>query len=202
MGRVAGMTAADTRDRLIEAAAEVFAEQGYEGTRTSEIARRAGLSTGAIYSQYGTKAELLLEAIRANAPIDLERLLQGDLGGRSLPDILGALGACLPARPEAIGASMLEAVAAGRRDPKVAEVLAGAAVEREEILSRLVAISQRAGQVDAGLPPDALARFCLTLVFGTVVAQSIGLTPPDPGDWALVIARLIDSIRPTPEEQP
>jgi AcrR family transcriptional regulator len=63
VGRVTGLSAAETRDRLIEAAAEVFAECGYDGARTNQIARRAGLSTGAIYSQYGTKAELLLAAV-------------------------------------------------------------------------------------------------------------------------------------------
>ena len=37
-----------TRQRLLEAATEVFLEKGYEGTRVAEVARRAGLTTGAI----------------------------------------------------------------------------------------------------------------------------------------------------------
>ena len=38
----------ETRAALLAAAAEVFAEKGYEGARVAEIARRAGLTTGAI----------------------------------------------------------------------------------------------------------------------------------------------------------
>ena len=32
MGRIPGVTAADTRERLLRAAADVFAEQGFGGT--------------------------------------------------------------------------------------------------------------------------------------------------------------------------
>ena len=47
-------------DLLIKAAAEVFAERGYAGAGVAEIARRAGVTTGAIYSRYSGKSELLL----------------------------------------------------------------------------------------------------------------------------------------------
>ena len=45
-------------ERLLQAAAEVFAENGYEKAGVAEIARRAGVTTGAIYSRYSGKAEL------------------------------------------------------------------------------------------------------------------------------------------------
>ena len=51
-------------DLLIKAAAEVFAERGYAGAGVAEIARRAGVTTGAIYSRYSGKSELLLEALK------------------------------------------------------------------------------------------------------------------------------------------
>ena len=54
----------DTTERLVTAAAQVFAERGYDGAGVQEIARRAGLTTGAIYSRFSGKAELLAEAIR------------------------------------------------------------------------------------------------------------------------------------------
>src|SRR5437868_13567366 len=55
---------ASTRDRILTAAAEVFAERGYEGAAVSDIARRAGFTTGAIYGRFRDKAELLLEVVR------------------------------------------------------------------------------------------------------------------------------------------
>jgi hypothetical protein len=48
MGRIAGVTAAETRERLLRAAADVFAERGYDGTRVADIAAAAGVSNGAL----------------------------------------------------------------------------------------------------------------------------------------------------------
>jgi AcrR family transcriptional regulator len=52
-----------TRQRLLDAATEVFLEKGYEATRVAEIARRAGLTTGAIYGNFHSKADLLTAAL-------------------------------------------------------------------------------------------------------------------------------------------
>ena len=60
-------TERSTRDRLVAAAIEVFVEQGYDGARVQDIARTAGLTTGAIYANYRGKADLLFDAIGALA---------------------------------------------------------------------------------------------------------------------------------------
>jgi ferredoxin len=52
MGRIAGVTATDTRERLLRAAADVFAERGYDGTRVADIAAAAGVSNGALYTHF------------------------------------------------------------------------------------------------------------------------------------------------------
>jgi AcrR family transcriptional regulator len=52
----------DTRQRLVEAALEVFADRGYHAASLSEIAARAGLTTGAVYSTFGSKKALLVAA--------------------------------------------------------------------------------------------------------------------------------------------
>src|SRR4051794_41908991 len=51
-----------TRDRLLLAAVELFAEQGYGGVRVRHIAARAGVTTGAIYAHYDDVASLLADA--------------------------------------------------------------------------------------------------------------------------------------------
>ena len=63
--------------RLLHAAAEVFAEKGYEKAGVAEIARRAGVTTGAIYNRFGGKAELLLEAVDHHVPSSLDNVLNG-----------------------------------------------------------------------------------------------------------------------------
>ena len=51
----------DVRGRLIEAAVEAFAERGFHGTSTRDIAAAAGLSPAAVYVHYRSKTELLDE---------------------------------------------------------------------------------------------------------------------------------------------
>lgn len=58
MGRRAGVSAQETRAQLLDAAARVFAERGYDGAGIADIARTAGLSSGAIYAHFSSKAEL------------------------------------------------------------------------------------------------------------------------------------------------
>lgn len=58
--------------RILDAALEMFAEQGYAGTSTNEIAKKAGVSEAAIFRHYKTKKDLLIGVVapvlRAVAP--------------------------------------------------------------------------------------------------------------------------------------
>lgn len=53
-----------TRDRLLEAAAEVFAEEGLQGASVEAICSRAGFTRGAFYSNFASKEELFLELLQ------------------------------------------------------------------------------------------------------------------------------------------
>jgi AcrR family transcriptional regulator len=50
--------------RIKEAARELFAAKGINGTSSNEIARHAGVSIGTFYSYYGNKRDLFLEILR------------------------------------------------------------------------------------------------------------------------------------------
>ena len=52
-----------TRRQLLQAAAALAAEKGFANVSVAEIAGRAGLSTGAIYSNFRSKEALLLELV-------------------------------------------------------------------------------------------------------------------------------------------
>ncbi|HEY8546708.1 MAG TPA: helix-turn-helix domain-containing protein [Acidimicrobiales bacterium] len=54
---------ARTRERLLDAAAEVFAEKGFAGASIDEIALRAGHTKGAVYSHFSGKDDLFLALI-------------------------------------------------------------------------------------------------------------------------------------------
>ena len=62
VSRLRSQQAAETRDRVVRAAAELFAERGYAGTTLPEIGRRAGVSTETVQN-HGPKVELLRAAI-------------------------------------------------------------------------------------------------------------------------------------------
>jgi AcrR family transcriptional regulator len=62
----------ETRRRLVAAAADVIAERGFHSASLMEIATRAGLTTGAVYSNFRSKEDLFLAVIQATAlPLDL-----------------------------------------------------------------------------------------------------------------------------------
>jgi AcrR family transcriptional regulator len=52
-----------TRERLLEAAAEVFAERGVLGARVEEVCERAGFTRGAFYSNFGSMEELIVAVL-------------------------------------------------------------------------------------------------------------------------------------------
>ncbi|MBP1326437.1 AcrR family transcriptional regulator [Leucobacter exalbidus] len=49
-----------TRERLLEAASEVFVEDGFQGAAVEAICQRAGFTRGAFYSNFSSKEELFL----------------------------------------------------------------------------------------------------------------------------------------------
>jgi AcrR family transcriptional regulator len=53
----------DTRERLIEAAAKLFAERGYTNSSVAAIGDAAGVSRGLINHHFGSKENLLYEVI-------------------------------------------------------------------------------------------------------------------------------------------
>lgn len=54
----------DTRERLLEAAIELFGSRGFEATSMRDIASEVGIKAPAVYNHYRSKEELLAEAIK------------------------------------------------------------------------------------------------------------------------------------------
>ena len=76
-----------TRADLLAAAAQVFADRGYEGASVGDIAAAAGYTKGALYAHFGSKNDLFLELARTHGcgfPAEV-----GD-PGRDLADELSA----------------------------------------------------------------------------------------------------------------
>lgn len=56
-----------TRDLLLNAAEQVFAQRGYEKAQLAEIAEAAGFSKGALYAHFKSKEELFFALAKAKA---------------------------------------------------------------------------------------------------------------------------------------
>jgi AcrR family transcriptional regulator len=52
-----------TRERLIDAAAQVFADRGFEAATLDEVAAAAGYTKGAVYSNFESKTDLFIALI-------------------------------------------------------------------------------------------------------------------------------------------
>jgi len=57
-GRPLGAVSEETRAHIVEAACKCFADHGYAKTSNQEIAKLAGVTTGALYHYFPSKAEL------------------------------------------------------------------------------------------------------------------------------------------------
>jgi AcrR family transcriptional regulator len=194
VGRIAGATAADTRERLLAAAADVFAERGYDGTRVADIAGAAGVSNGALYAHFDSKAELLVAALRAHGQRQLSDLVAADQG-RSIMKSLLAVGRGLRRRRESRGYLIVEALVAARRDADVARPMRELTAERADELTDLMRAAQAGGEIDPALSPAALGHFCLLLAMGSA------LITPDlhrigDEEWADLLTRITTALAP------
>lgn len=153
----------EIRQRILEAALEVFAAHGYEGTAMSAIAGRAGVGTATMYRYYPGKAELF----DAVVPPDLARRFEALLDRRveALADV--SFGGA-PARGDA-GDEVLRFWI----DHRLAVVVLldraqGTAYERygERFVEQLVSSTlARLREQRPGLRPSPAARFVLQRVF-------------------------------------
>jgi AcrR family transcriptional regulator len=182
------------RDRLVVAAADVFAEKGYDRAGVAEIARRAGLTTGAIYGRFSGKAELLLAAIEAQTDDEFEQLFAEHRFEGSATDILTTVGSHLVTEEFDSGqALLLEAFVAARRDPEVAGLLRAAIARRTEQLTELVDDAKRTGDIDPALDTLSIVRFCHAVGFGFLLLGAADVDRPKAEPWEVLIERLVAS---------
>ncbi len=199
MGRIAGVTAAETRERLLLAAADVFARRGYDGTRVADIAEAAEVSGGALYAHFGSKAELLVASLRRHGKRLLAEALAAD-PGRPVTDLLLFIGRRLPHCRDARSYLIVEALVAARRDEDVARPMRDYVGERGERLADLVRTAQDGGELDPSLPPTALAHLCLLLSMGSELITP-DLHAVSEEEWAALLTRLIAGLAPAADTQ-
>ena len=182
-----------TQERLLAATMSVLDEKGYRGATVSEIARRAGLTTGAIYGNFGSKHELLNTAMA----IRYETLFRSalDQAGSAGDDLLEALGEILSQDASVEHKALIEIMAAASRDESVRGALAAQFERRSRLISELIDAGKASGVVAPNVPTATLAHVVQLLALGNVVGQAVGMGMPPKEEITRVLGLLGAGLR-------
>ncbi len=162
---------AQTRARLLDAAAQVYARRGFDGATLDEVAAEAGFTKGAVYSHFGSKENLLLALSQQQRDAQLTEqmvLFDRERSGSERP-LAGAARwmEILREEPERFRL-FVELWVRAQRDERLREQLAAGVADLRELLAGFA----RAGAADAGIEADDATDREVANVF---VAMTMGI---------------------------
>ena len=136
--------AEETRQRVLDAAARLFEERGYEGASIAAIAEEAGVSAESVYAHFRNKRTLLGELVRRAVRGDDPRRVPEQEGPRALVaaadqhEQLRLFAADIVLRLERAAPLVAIVSGASRSEPELAELLARLHADRLKNLRVLV----------------------------------------------------------------
>ncbi|MCI2416294.1 TetR family transcriptional regulator [Saccharopolyspora sp. K220] len=171
--------AAATKEALLQAASELFAERGFNATTVRDVAARAGVNQALLFRYFGSKQELFAEVLSHNSSRVLNAQPPEELPWRMLSNLLSAEQRSGDEHPIA---AMLRSYS----DERAAQVL------REELGAKYAArLAELTDASDAELRADLV----LAWLFGIGMVRSVlGKTPlrdADPDAVARYVTRAI-----------
>lgn len=192
-------SAALTRRRLLEAAQRVFFERGFHGASLEAVAEEAGLTKGAVYSRFASKADLFLayQEERNEETINGAGGLMAELGpGDWPPDVIVEHWRDrLLQQPPEHSLLVIEFWASACRDPEVHRRFSD---QHDRLLrsvaDHLNAASERLG-VTLPLPPLDLVRLSTGIAHGLILEQ---LMDPNSVDTETIDMAFAMFKRPSP----
>jgi TetR/AcrR family transcriptional repressor of nem operon len=171
-----------TRVYLLRTAARVFAERGYVAATQAELIAAAGLTKGAFYFHFSSKADLALAVLQDQKSRWLAQISEAT---SAEPTAAGQLRALLPAMlrlvaddPSAWSVTRLSQELAA--DPQVGPQVGLATREWIAFIADIVRRGQAEGSLRAGLDPEAVA----TVLIGAFDGLKSLVDVLDPGDKA------------------
>ncbi len=165
-----------TRRHLLEAAAVVFARDGFHGARLDDVAALAGFTKGAVYSNFKSKDDLFLalldDRVDQQFAVTAEILDLGPHDRESqFPQMRGLISVFFT--EDAFAALYLEFVLYARRNPAAREKLIASARRERDLIESLITREQ--GNVNAAAPYStrALAEFSRAVFNGLSLTRLI-----------------------------
>lgn len=186
----------DTRERLVRAAADVFREKGYPGSRVQDIARRAGFTSGALYSHFSSRAELLAEAIAVENS-ELMRLLSDGLGtvrSATPTELSDTLADYIRLDQSPTDQLLLDGFALCAREPdarvRIGEALRDLVAELVELLDSMPSDPESRLARD----PEGVAYLVVSFLSGVAALRVAGLGDLVPDSVAAMLAGFLEQL--------
>ena len=202
MGRATRNETDETTRRLLELAAEEFIERGHELARVSDIARRAGLTTGAVYGRWPHKTDVMVAALdHIFEQILPERRLKGE-GADTMkpPDMMERLGDSLLSMDERRDV-LVQVFGSARNNDAIRERLQDFLNEEARQLGHVIEEGKEAGFCDPAYSTAAITFLSQALGIGAHLLLAGGLDEsyiPSDGDWNTLLLSIINAVGSPP----
>jgi AcrR family transcriptional regulator len=191
MSRTQEERKADTRARLLDAAATLFAERGIDAVSVDAVADAAGRTSGAVYDHFGSKQGLLLALLDEWAH-SLVTVIAAEFElAATVDDRLRAVAANVVTNPTDQTRRLLllerELRLRATRDPDVAQAMRARSREAHDWLAKGFSAWIEDGLINPVADPAVLATVFRALITGLETEHTID---PDRFDTARVAAAL------------
>jgi AcrR family transcriptional regulator len=181
----------ELRERLLAAAAKIFALKGYDGTKIMDVVRESRLSTGAVYGRFKSKNDLLREAVVTRA-VNAAHLLDPD--AERVADLITGYAANTDAPLDEFEAMRLEAYVTARREPEVAAAVREAYVAWQASMLTLLDSARDDGTLAPDVDPEHVLFLVRILTMGLMLHRGSGAPgPQDQDGWNRFVARVVAS---------
>ena len=165
-----------TRARVLAAAEDLFLSHGFTATSVDAVAHRAGYTTGAVYSNFGGKADLFLAVLEEGSSTKLAEIsdaLDAATTDEQRLEVFGAGITSDPARWQARAAATIEFLAYARRHPELHERVRAAQALADETVGELIAGLCRALGVEPPTDRTEITREVQALINGLVIRSLV-----------------------------
>ena len=171
-----------TRDRILDAAAELFARRGFDATSVDAIAERAGLTVGALYRHFDTKGDLLLDVVRrALTSLPIARHMRGDSGRADLLPQMVALYMAPDSRR--LRRLVIELHTAASRNQRVARLFREFSERMARDTRTRIEAGRRDGTLNSTQDADLSARLLMVLIAGLAHVDTLYPALPANPAW-------------------
>lgn len=155
--------------RIIDAMRSSVAQRGTAGSTFDVVSREAGVSRGLLHYYFGTKEQLLVEAVRRDCDLRMELLEARLAAAQSADDFIGLmvenLRETVSEDPDFI-TLLFELFTLSRRSPEIAAEFAGLMSSTREHVAHMLEVAEGEGILQLHAAPEAIADILFSLADG------------------------------------